>query len=106
MPQEVLLLVGQADLFPYRLEYRRLETLQVSTNDGSSIPYQLSVHPLVVLELSDVKFDSQLAPGQFDYSPGTVDWVDQTSGILDHLRQQHQTSVAAKPESAAPKAAR
>jgi hypothetical protein len=106
MPQEVLLLVGQADLFPYRLEYRRLETLPMSTNDGSPIPYQLSVHPLVVLELSDVKFDSQLPPSQFDYSPGTVDWVDQTSAILDRLRQQHQTSVAAKPESAAPKSPR
>ncbi|HEX4414848.1 MAG TPA: hypothetical protein VH107_14535 [Lacipirellulaceae bacterium] len=101
MPQEVLLLVGQADLFPYRIEYRRLETSQLSSSEGSSIPYQLSVHPLVVLELSDVKFDSQLPPGQFDYSPGTADWVDQTSVILDRLRQQHQAKVAVKTEGGA-----
>jgi hypothetical protein len=105
MPQEILLLVGQADLFPYRIEYRRLETPQLATNDGS-IPYQLSVHPMVVLELSDVVFDSQIAAGQFDYTPGSADWVDQTSAILDRLRQQHQAQVAAKPESSAEKPAR
>jgi hypothetical protein len=96
MPEEVLLLVGQADLFPYRIEYRRLETPQ-SSGDGPPIPYQLSVHPMVVLELTDVVFDSQIAAGQFDYMPGDADWVDQTTAILQRLRQERQAQVATRP---------
>jgi hypothetical protein len=96
MPEEVLLLVGQADWFPYRIEYRRLETPR-TTADGPQIPYQLSVHPMVVLELSDVVFDSQIAPGQFDYMPGDADWVDQTTAILQRLRQERQAQVATRP---------
>jgi hypothetical protein len=98
IPQEILLLVGQADFFPYRIEYRRLETPQLATKDGGSIPYQLSVHPLVVLELSDVVFDGQIPPGQFDYTPGNADWVDQTNTILDRLRKRPQ-QVATRPTS-------
>ena len=103
MPQEILLLVGQADLFPYRIEYRHLETPQLTTSDGTSIPYQLSVHPMVVLELSDVVFDSQIAGGQFEYTPGNADWVDQTAAILERLRAAHQAQVAARPPAEAQK---
>lgn len=104
MPQEVLLLVGQADLFPYRIEYRRLETPTMDGGDGTPIPYQLSVHPMVVLELSDVAFDAPIAAGQFDYAPGDADWVDQTTAVLERLRQQHQAQVATRPadDSTAP----
>lgn len=101
VPQEILLLVGQADFFPYRIEYRHLETPQLTTSDGNSIPYQLSVHPMVVLELSEVAFDVQVAPSQFDYTPGNADWVDQTSAILDRLRQRHQQQVATRPPTEA-----
>ena len=79
LPQEVLLLVGQADLFPYRIEYRRLETPRAAERRWPPIPYQLSANPMVVLELSDVAFDVPIAAGQFDYTPGDVDWVDQTA---------------------------
>jgi hypothetical protein len=103
MPQEILLLVGQADLFPYRIEYRHLETPQLTTSDGTSIPYQLSVHPMVVLELSEVVFDSQIAGGQFEYTPGNADWVDQTAAILERLRAAHQAQVAARPPAEAQK---
>lgn len=94
MPQEVLLLVGQADLFPYRIEYRRLETPQAASHDGPPIPYQLSVHPMIVLEMSDVSFDAPIAAGQFDYMPGDADWVDQTAALLERLRHQRQAQVA------------
>jgi len=94
IPQEVLLLVGQADMFPYRVEYRQMETPQLSSAGGAPIPYQLSVHPLVVLELSDVVFDAPIAPGQFDYAPGNADWTDQTASILEHRRKEKQPEVA------------
>jgi hypothetical protein len=102
LPQEVLLLVGQADLFPYRIEYRQLETAVAATSDGPPIPYQLSLHPLVVLEMSDVVFDTPIPAGQFDYTPGDADWVDQTAGLIERLRRQRQEQVATRsPEQAA-----
>jgi hypothetical protein len=97
LPQEVLLLVGQANLFPYRIEYRQLETPDALTGDGPPIPYQLSVHPLVVLELSDVKFDSPIDAGQFDYAPGDADWVDQTANLLERIHKERQAQVANRP---------
>ncbi|MEX0641091.1 MAG: hypothetical protein WD468_00240 [Pirellulales bacterium] len=94
LPQEVLLLVGQADLFPYRIEYRRLETPRAADEKGGAIPYQLSANPFVVLELSDVTFDVPIQGGQFDYNPRDVDWVDQTAKLLERLRKQRQAEVA------------
>jgi hypothetical protein len=96
LPQEVLLLVGQSDLFPYRIEYRKLETPTATAVEGPPIPYQLSVHPLVVLELSDVVFDAPIAAGQFDYTPGDADWVDQTAVLLERLRRTRQAQVATR----------
>jgi hypothetical protein len=101
MPEEVLLLVGQADKFPYRIEYRKLETPQALSTDGPSIPYQLSVHPMIVLEYSDVVFDTPIAAGQFDYAPGDADFDDQTTAILERLRQQQQSQVATRPAAEA-----
>jgi hypothetical protein len=103
IPQEVLLLVGQSDMFPYRIEYRGLETPDPMSADGPAIPYQISVHPMVVLELSDIAFDTVIPPGQFDFIiPGDVDMIDQTSAILDQLRQAHQQQVATRTEAASP----
>jgi hypothetical protein len=96
LPQEVLLLVGQADLFPYRIEYRRLETPHATKQDGTAIPYQLSADPLVVLELSDVTFDVEIDGGQFDYNARDVDFVDQTTKVLERLRKQRQAEVAVR----------
>jgi hypothetical protein len=93
LPQEVLLLVDQAELFPYRIEYRPLETRLVAAN-GRPVPYQLSSRPLVVLEFSHVAFDATIAASQFDYTPPNVDWVDHTAAVLDRLRRQRQEKVA------------
>ena len=72
---------SQADLFPYRIEYRRLETPQAASRDGPPIPYQLNVDPMIVLEFSDVTFDAPISAGQFDYMPGDADWVNQTAAL-------------------------
>ncbi|MGH9818361.1 MAG: hypothetical protein ACRD6I_20040, partial [Candidatus Acidiferrales bacterium] len=96
LPQEVLLLVGQGDLFPYRIEYRRLETPLATSRDALPIPYQLSPNPLVVLELADVAFDVPIAAGQFDYAPGDADWVDQTAALLERLRRERQEQLATR----------
>lgn len=102
IPQEVLLLVGQADMFPYRIEYRRLETPLAANRDATPIPYQLSTNPLVVLELADVAFDVPIAPGQFDYTPGDADWVDQTTALLERLRRQRDVKLAERARAGRP----
>ncbi len=95
VPQEVLLLIGQSDLFPYRVEYRKL--LQRSAAPGRQpAPYQLSAEPLVLLELSDVSFNLPIGAGQFDYSPGNTKWNDRTTEYLDKIRHQHEEQLAAR----------
>jgi hypothetical protein len=88
LPQEVLLIVGQADLFPYRIEYR--QTSNAAPAPDASAPYQLSSSPLLQLEFSDVSFTTQIAASQFDYSPGDVQWTDRTTEQLQKLRRERQ----------------
>lgn len=90
LPQEVLLLVGQADLFPYRIEYRRLETPAIAPGDAQAAPYQLSPSPIVAVEFSDVAFDVPIDAGTFDYSPGNAEWIDQTAVVLERLYRERQ----------------
>jgi hypothetical protein len=94
VPQEVLLIVGQADLFPYRIEYRRSSNTPAAAADAATTPYQLSAVPLLQLEFSDVSFDTPIAASQFDYSPGDTQWNDRTTEQLQKLRQQRQFGVA------------
>jgi hypothetical protein len=101
LPEEVLLLFGQADLFPYRIEYRRLESLP----DGAPMRapvYQLSNRPTAVLELSDVTFDVLIPPSHFDYVPPNVDWVDHTSAMIEQFRRRRQQNVATREVETVP----
>jgi len=97
-PQEVLLLMGQADLFPYRIEYRRLEQQPQGESAAPATSYQLSAKPTVWMALSDATFDLPIAAGQFDYTPGDADWVDRTAEYRDRLRKRSQQQVAARNE--------
>lgn len=97
LPEEVLILVGQADLFPYRIEYRKLETPIAANQAGAAIPYQLSANPMVVLEFTDVAFDVPTDTGQFIYTPGDAEWTDQTTAVLERLRQRRDQQVANRP---------
>jgi hypothetical protein len=96
LPAEVLILVGQADLFPYRLEYRKLETPTAENQAGAAIPYQLSGNPMVVLEFTDIAFDVPIEAGQFNYTPGDAEWTDQTAAVLEQLRAAREQQVAAR----------
>jgi hypothetical protein len=100
MPQEVLLLFGQADLFPYRIEYRRVESSRAGEPTVPPPVYQLSNRPTAVLEFSDVAFDVPIAPSQFDYVPPNVDWVDHTALLIEKLRRERQQDVAARADQA------
>jgi hypothetical protein len=100
IPQEVLLLVGQGDLFPYRIEYRGLETPTLAGGAPAAI-YHLSADPLVVLELTDVKFDAPIAAGIFDYAPPNAVWSDQTNATLERLRSRRRQELAERAKAAA-----
>jgi hypothetical protein len=98
LPGEVLLLFGQADLFPYRVEYRRMESLLAAGMNAPPPVYQLSRQPTAVLEFSEVAFDVPIAPSQFDYVPPNVDWVDHTAALLEKLRRERQQDVAVRAD--------
>jgi hypothetical protein len=106
IPEEVLLLVGQSDWMPYRIEYRRLETPPPTGDGAQLVAYKLSAEPLVVLELTDVVFDAPIAAGQFDYAPpGSVDWKDETAALIQRLRSQRQARIAESKPATLPSAA-
>jgi hypothetical protein len=98
LPQEVLVLFGQADLFPYRIEFRKLLNPEGPPVDGHPRPFQLSSQPLVSLELSAVTFDSQIAVSQFDFAPGDAEWDDRTAEYLEAMRVRRQTQVATREQ--------
>lgn len=94
LPQEVLLLFGQSDLFPYRIEFRRLLAPRTASAASQLAAFTLSSDPLMLLELSAVSFDSQVPAGQFDYSAGDAHWIDQTSEYIDALKRQRAERMA------------
>lgn len=96
LPQEVLLLFGQSDLFPYRIEFRRSRPKSASPADSPLAAYTLTSDPLMLLELSAVSFDSQVPAGQFDYSAGDANWIDRTSEYIDALKKQREQRLALK----------
>jgi hypothetical protein len=95
LPQEVLILFGQNDLFPYRIEYRPALTPPVMPGQPIA-PFQLGRNPLVLLELSEVAFDVPIAAGQFDFSPGDAEWDDRTAEAVEAMRQARQVRMAAQ----------
>ncbi len=101
LPQEVLVLFGQTDLFPYRIEYRKLLAPRTpAAADDQVASFQLSREPLALLELSAVSFAGQIAAGQFDFSPGDAEWDDCTAEYLEGQRLQRQTRMAARKQPA------
>jgi len=76
LPDHVLLMLGQDDLFPYRIEYRRVTGRKT---DGPES------HPLVTMQLFEVVRNVPIDPGRFQYSPGTLEFQDQTESFLKSL---------------------
>jgi hypothetical protein len=94
IPQEVLLLIGQEDLFPYRVEYRRPETSLDPSSRSPTAVYQLSADPIAVLELTDVVFDAPIAAAKFDYTPGTANFTDETAIHVERLVKARRANLA------------
>lgn len=83
-PDRIFLLVGQDDLFPYRVDFRRSRSEKESS--------LLDVNPaasssLTTMELFEVQFDAPLDPGEFVYSPTNIEIHDRTDEMLKQIRE-------------------
>ncbi len=95
IPQEVLLLFGQSDLFPYRIEFRNPQSAPPATGEQIA-PIQLSSDPLECIEFEAVSFNTAIAAGQFDYLPGDAKFDDDTARQLEKIRLQRAEKIAAR----------
>jgi hypothetical protein len=79
LPDHVVVLLGQEDLFPYRVEYRRM----LPKKPGQ--PGERASRALVTMDLFEVTINAPLDARQFSYSPGDTEVADQTDAFLASL---------------------
>jgi hypothetical protein len=91
-PTDVLVLVGQENDFPYRVEYRRsFAEASGNLNADPSALYQLTAEPLVVLEFFDEEFDGNISESWFQYEqPAEIEVDDETSRLVDQIRKDRE----------------
>ena len=78
LPDRVLLLLGQEDLFPYRIEYRRqLDKKEAAGGEES--------RAVVTMELFEVNLNAPAEPTRFLYNPGSMEPEDQTQAFLGSI---------------------
>jgi hypothetical protein len=102
IPQEVLLLVRQSDLFPCRMEFRQILNPTPTAAGEVAEAFQLTNNPMALVEFCDVQFDVPIAAGQFDFSVGDTDWKDLTDEHLDKLRGDRRREMATRRGSDEP----
>jgi hypothetical protein len=79
LPDRVVLLLGQEDLFPYRIDYCRDAPLK---KDRGETP---SARTLMTVEFFEVAFNVPIPLEQFVYNPGTGEKSDRTEEFLQSL---------------------
>lgn len=94
IPHHVLLLLGR-NMFPYVCEYRSAADASLAT---SLVGLRPAAEPLLRYEIFEVQFAVAIPAETFTYTPGDIDWSDETSLVLDQLTQG-QTQLAAREES-------
>lgn len=79
LPDHVILYLGKENLFPYNVEYYRLEP-------NPREPYPVPDDRIVVaVELFDVVTGAPIPSTRFIYRPGNLDFIDQTEVYLQSL---------------------
>jgi hypothetical protein len=79
MPEEVQLFVGQEDMFPYRIEYRRRPTKQ---GRGEAIG---EMAPILIVEFYEVRLNEAIGPQNFVYQPGNAEIADATANFIKSM---------------------
>lgn len=83
LPHAVQLVLGQTDLFPYRLTYSRY-----ASDDSGTLT------PIVTTDFFDVALDDPLDPSQFDYrQPDNISVADRTELFLRSLGVDRQPTL-------------
>jgi len=77
LPDQVIMILGQEDLLPYRIEYRR----RLPEKEGNE-PIS---RPLLLVDLFDVQTNLKLDPVQFIYQPGNAKFADATESFVQAL---------------------
>ena len=77
LPDQVVLLLGKEDLFPYRVEYRRGAVPR-------NLPEGTSGRWFVILEFYEVRINVATAPTRFEF-PTSLDYLDVTDRFIDRL---------------------
>ena len=78
VPNHVVLWLGKMDTFPYRIEYRRREP---NRRKGDA-PKDRSI---ITLEFFEVDLNAPIHPTRFLYSPGDLEYSDDTKRFLKKL---------------------
>lgn len=79
LPHDVLVYLGRDDLFPFRIEYRRQLPQASRRPDGPS------VSSIVTMDLFEVSFRVPFNPSRFAFSPGNLEYSDQTEHFAERL---------------------
>jgi hypothetical protein len=86
LPDRIFLLVGQDDLFPYHIDYRR--SVVDESLPQTAAAKRTASRSLTTMELFEVQFNAPLDPLWFVYKPGNIKIVDQTDKYLAQLRPE------------------
>ena len=95
LPYDVLLLVGQDDLFPYVIEYRG-KVLRRESGTGNHGGRET----LVRMQLYEVRLGAPIDSRQFVYKPGAVAVDNQTERFLRRLLPKHVRHATIRPDAA------
>jgi hypothetical protein len=91
LPHHVLVMVGNSNLFPYVIEFRRAEDADLATNLSGLKPAH---DPLTRYEVFEVRFADAIDSTVFQFKPGDVDWSDETSLVYDRVIKQQGAGEA------------
>jgi hypothetical protein len=94
LPEQVWLFVGQDDLFPYRIEFRRRGRSQ-GRGAGAA---EAEMQTMVTVEFYEVRLNAPINPREFDYQPGNADILDTTASFLKEL-QGKESATSAEPRN-------
>src|SRR5262249_32762538 len=88
LPEEVALYVGQDDLFPYRIEYRR----RADKKGRGADPAQDPMQTILVVEFYDARLNAPIDPQQFVYQPANVNVLDTTSSFIMAIEKRPENN--------------
>ena len=92
LPVRVRLVLGQDDLFPYRIEFYGLpenvpaaKSATPTEGDGSALVPPAAAEPMVAMDLFEVTLGAAIDPLDFAFKPGDMEVTDATDTFIARL---------------------